>query len=111
IGLSLSGPQQSDTLRKALTIHIGGSPLFGSVQATWNLLAREASKALQEAHDSGVGVIIKEALANGRLTSRNDDPAFAEKRQVLERAAGESDTTIDAIALAAVLARPWVDIV
>lgn len=111
IGLSLSGPQQSDTLRKALTIHIGGSPLFGSVQATWNLLAREASKALQEAHDSGVGVIIKEALANGRLTSRNDDPAFAEKRQALERAAGESDTTIDAIALAAVLARPWVDIV
>lgn len=110
IGLSLSGPQQSDTLRKALTIHIGGSPLFGSVQATWNLLAREATEALREAHDSGVGVIIKEALANGRLTSRNDNPAFAVKRRALEGAAAEKDTTIDAIALAAVLARPWVDI-
>lgn len=111
MGLSLSGPQQSETLRKALTIHIGGAPLFSSVQATWNLLARETSEALRQAHDSGVGVIIKEALANGRLTSRNDDPAFAEQRQALERAAAERDTTSDAIALAAVLARPWVDIV
>lgn len=111
IGLSLSGPKQSDTLRKALSIRIGGSSLFGSVQATWNLLAQEATRALQEAHDSGMGVIIKEALANGRLTSRNNTSAFAEKRLVLERLAAEKKTTFDALALAAVLAQPWADIV
>ncbi|HNS40072.1 MAG TPA: aldo/keto reductase [Promineifilum sp.] len=111
VGLSLSGPRQSDTLRKALSIRIGGVPLFGSVQATWNLLAREATVTLREAHDLGVGVIIKEALANGRLTSRNDDPAFADKHHTLEQLAIEKGTTIDAIALAAVLAQPWVDIV
>ncbi len=111
IGLSLSGPGQSDTLRKAMSIRIGGSPLFGSVQGTWNLLAQEATGALQEAHDSGMGVIVKEALANGRLTSRNDTPTFAEKRLVLERLAAEKGTTIDALALAAVLAQSWADII
>lgn len=111
IGLSLSGPNQSRTLRRALAIRMGGEPLFGSVQATWNLLAREATDALAEAHDSGMGVIIKEALANGRLTSRNKEPEFADKMRVLEDVAAEAESTVDAIALAAALAQPWVDIV
>src|SRR5439155_3009090 len=63
------------------------------------------------AHAAGVGVIVKEALANGQLTGRNQDPAFVTKRQVLEEAAGRLGTTLDALALAAVLARPWVDVV
>jgi aryl-alcohol dehydrogenase-like predicted oxidoreductase len=58
-----------------------------------------------------MGVIIKEAVANGRLTSRNQDSAFASKRAVLENAAESLDTTIDAVAIAAVLAQPWVDVV
>ncbi len=111
IGLSLSGPNQSDTLRKAIEITINGLPLFRSVQATWNLLSREAADALREAHDAGMGVIIKEALANGRLTDRNHDPAFAPRLRLLQQTAEEANTTIDAIALAAVLARPWVDVV
>ena len=53
------------------------SALFDAVQATWNLLEPSAGPALAEAHAAGVGVIVKEALANGRLTARNDDPAFA----------------------------------
>lgn len=111
IGLSLSGPEQSTTLRQALEIRRGGEPLFRAVQATWNLLAREAGSALSEAHAAGMGVIVKEALANGRLTDRNTDPAFAAKRRLLEEAAADRDTTIDAIALAAVLHQPWVDVV
>lgn len=111
IGLSLSGPAQDKTLMKAIDIQSGGSPLFRSVQATWNLLAREAGDALRQAHAAGMGVIIKEALANGRLTARNDDPAFAAQRRVLQAAADGAGVTIDALALAAVLARPWADVV
>ncbi len=111
IGLSLSGPGQSETLNKALTIQIGGAPLFRSVQATWNLLAREAGDTLAEAHAQGMGVIIKEALANGRLTSRNDFPDFAPKRRLLEEAAARTGSTIDALALSAVMAQPWADVV
>lgn len=111
IGLSLSGPGQADTLRRANEIVIDGLPLFRSVQATWNLLSREAADALREAHDTGMGVIIKEALANGRLTDRNHDPAFAPRLRLLQQVAEETNTAVDAIALAAVLARPWVDVV
>jgi aryl-alcohol dehydrogenase-like predicted oxidoreductase len=111
IGLSLSGPAQATTLRQAMKIEADGVPLFGSVQATWNLLAQDAGPALAEAHEAGMGVIIKEALANGRLTSRNNEPDFKSKLNLLEEIATELETTIDAVAIAGVLAQPWADIV
>ena len=92
IGFSTSGPEQAATIRAALGVRAGGRPLFRSVQATWNLLEPSAGPALAEAHDAGCVVIVKEALANGRLA-------------VGEHAPG------DAAALAAVLAQPWVTIV
>jgi aryl-alcohol dehydrogenase-like predicted oxidoreductase len=58
-----------------------------------------------------MGVIIKEALANGRLTARNNAPDFKSQRTLLEEVAQSRATTIDALALAAVLAQPWVDVV
>jgi aryl-alcohol dehydrogenase-like predicted oxidoreductase len=111
IGLSLSGPRQGDTLRQALAIAIDGVRLFDCVQATWNLLERSAGPALTEAHAAGVGVVIKEALANGRLTARNKDPDFAARRRALEAEALRLGTTMDALALAMALAQPWADVV
>jgi aryl-alcohol dehydrogenase-like predicted oxidoreductase len=111
VGLSLSGPRQGETLRRALAIAVDGVRLFDCVQATWNLLEQSAGPALAEAHAAGMGVVIKEALANGRLTARNVDPAFAPRRRVLEAEAGRLRTTIDALALAAALAQPWADVV
>ena len=73
IGLTLSGANQADVLRRARSIARDGEPLFGCVQATWNLLEPSAGPALAEGRAAGMGVIIKEALANGRLTSRNTD--------------------------------------
>jgi aryl-alcohol dehydrogenase-like predicted oxidoreductase len=111
IGLTLSGPRQAETLFHAIKIIENGRPLFGCVQATWNLLEQSAGGALQAAHEKGMGVIIKEALANGRLTAKNDEPAFAQKRSLLEEVAVEQKTAVDALCLAAVLAQPWVDVV
>ena len=87
IGMSVSGPRQADVIRRALAVSVDGVNPFQSVQATWNLLEPSAGPALAEAHDAGWGVIIKEALANGRLASQ------------------------DRVAIAAALANPWVDVV
>jgi aryl-alcohol dehydrogenase-like predicted oxidoreductase len=87
IGLSVSGPRQAEVIRRALTVSVDGANPFQEVQATWNLLEPSAGPALAEAHDAGWGVIIKEALANGRLAAR------------------------DQVAIAAALANPWVDVV
>jgi aryl-alcohol dehydrogenase-like predicted oxidoreductase len=111
IGLSLSGPDQATTLRKAMTSVSDGLPLFETVQATWNLLEPSAGSALAEAHAAGMGVIIKEALANGRLTSRNPDPVFASKLAILEQDASRFASSVDAIALAICLIQPFVDVV
>jgi aryl-alcohol dehydrogenase-like predicted oxidoreductase len=111
IGLSVSGPRQADTVRRALDIEYDGQQLFSAVQATWNLLERSVEAVLLEAHRAGVRVIIKEALANGTLTERNDDPALAPFLDVLRAEAARLETSVDAVALAAVLARPWADLV
>jgi aryl-alcohol dehydrogenase-like predicted oxidoreductase len=111
IGLSVTGPEQGETIARALDVRIEGQPLFDVVQATWNLLEPSAGARLAEAHDRGLGVIVKEALANGRLTSRNTDPDFAARRRVLDAEAARLGCTLDALSLAAVLARPWVDVV
>jgi len=104
IGLTVSGPDQGDTIQRALEIEIDGRHLFGSVQATWNLLETSAGAALAEAADAGLGVIVKEAVANGRLTSRSQ--AIAGR---LAEAAGE--WPIDAVAIAAALHQPWAGVV
>ncbi|PDW00206.1 aldo/keto reductase [Candidatus Chloroploca asiatica] len=107
IGLSVSGPRQAEVIRRALAVMIDGVRLFDCVQATWNLLETSAGPALAEAHAAGVGVIVKEALANGRLTDRNADPALA----ALDRVCAERSATRDALALAVAMAQPWADVV
>ena len=111
VGLSTSGPEQATTIARALALEVDGVRLYESVQVTWNLLERGAGAALAEARSAGMGVIVKEALANGRLTSRNDDPAFAEQRALLALQAERLGTSVDALALAGVLAQPWADMV
>lgn len=111
IGLTVSGPQQSEVIEQAIKIKSDGLLLFDSVQATWNLLETSSGQALEKAHQAGLGVIVKEALANGRLTQRNNDPGFAGKLELLSKQAIRLNTTIDALALAGVLKQPWVDVV
>ena len=102
IGLSTSGPAQADAIRAALEITADGRPLFGAVQATYNVLEPSAGGALAEAHAGGRTVIVKEAMANGRLAAA-DGP--------LGTVAEEAGVAPDTLALAAVLHQPWVSLV
>lgn len=107
IGLSLSGVGQAATLEQALKIKAGDNLLFDAVQATFNVLEPSAGEMLEQAHAEGLGVIIKEAVANGRLTSRSQE----ERLRPLNVQAERLGTTTDALALAFVLEQPWVDVV
>jgi aryl-alcohol dehydrogenase-like predicted oxidoreductase len=99
VGITVTGVEQAETIARAVELGV-----FDSVQATFNLLERSAEAALERAHAAGMRVIIKEALANGRLTARGGC-------RPLERVAERLGVGSDAVAIAAVLARPWVDIV
>ena len=89
VGFSTSGPRQAETVERGLALVVDGVRLFDVVQSTWNAWEQSAGVALAAAHAEGVHVVVKEALANGRLVG----------------------SLGDAPALAAVLAQPWADTV
>jgi aryl-alcohol dehydrogenase-like predicted oxidoreductase len=99
VGLTVTGPGQRETIERALNLG-----RFDSVQATWNLLERRAEPALAACHEAGMGVIVKEALANGRLAARGDAPLLVDAGR--RRRVGP-----DAVALAVTMAQPWADVV
>jgi aryl-alcohol dehydrogenase-like predicted oxidoreductase len=105
IGLSASGPYQAEAIRRALPLTVDGQQLFTEVEVTWNLLEPSAGPAAAEAAAAGWAVLVKEAVANGRLTSAGGPP------ESLTALAAERGVTEDAIALAAALAQPWASVV
>lgn len=111
IGVTVSGENQAALIGKAINVRVDGVRLFDSVQATWNVLEQSASDALYAAHIAGMAVVIKEALANGRLTQKNTNPDFILKLASLNVEANRLETTVDALALAAVLSLNWVTVV
>jgi aryl-alcohol dehydrogenase-like predicted oxidoreductase len=99
VGLSVTGARQTETIERAVALG-----RFDAVQATWNLLERSTGPALERAHAAGMGVLVKEALANGRLTDRGDVAR-------IQKEAAVRGTTPDALALSACLAQPWADVI
>ncbi len=124
IGLTTSGPGQADALRRAMQATVDGRPLFTVAQVTWNLLEPSVAPAAAEAAAAGWTILIKEALANGRLApgtglagasgtglagaSGTGLAGAASELAVLAAARG---VTADAIAIAAALANPWASVV
>lgn len=104
VGLSVSGPEQAAAIRAALEVTVEGEPLFRTVQATYNALETSAGPALAEAHDAGLTVLVKEAMANGRLADPHAPAALRET-------AGATGLGSDAVALALVLRQPWAGVV
>lgn len=101
VGFSTSGPGQAEVLRAALGMR--ESP-FTAVQTTWNLLEQSAADALAAANDARWLVVVKEVLANGRLTDRGDE---TDARALAQ----EDGQTLDGLAIGAAVAHPWADIV
>jgi len=104
IGASASGPRQAEIIDRLVSVERAGRRLFDWVQATWNVLERSAGPALRRARNAGMRIIVKEALANGRLGPRGDvAPVLAEARRM--------GATADALSLAVALAQPFADVV
>ncbi|MDB4871245.1 MAG: NADP-dependent oxidoreductase domain protein [Gemmatimonadales bacterium] len=119
-GLSVSGAGQAVAIRRSIEVRRDGERVFDAVQATWNLLERSAESALQDAHDAGMKVVVKETLANGRLTGEagrgkrdagSGGEVFASSLSRLREVAESCGTTVENLALAAALARPWAEVV
>jgi aryl-alcohol dehydrogenase-like predicted oxidoreductase len=110
VGLTLTGPRAAETLDRALRCRAAGERVFDVVQATLNVLEPSIAPSLRRARDAGLGVIVKEVVANGRLTSANARAADATLLVTLNRMAARRGCTVDQLAYAFALSHPFIDV-
>lgn len=110
VGLSLSGANQTQVLETAMKVEIDKVPLFDVVQVTYNILEQSLTPGLKNLGDDVI-VVVKEAMANGRLASYQHQYLDHERARVLSKLTKKLEVTPDQLALAFVLNQSFVDIV
>lgn len=95
IGLSASGDNQTAIIKEALTIKVEGEYLFDSFQITYNILEQSTFEVLNLLNSKQKTIIIKEALANGRVFNQENTEAFS----LLSSLSQKYKVGIDAIAI------------
>jgi len=99
IGISVSGHNQSEVLRAALSVKVNDNPLFDSYQATYNILEQSCFSILKEIIQSNKTVMIKEGLANGRLFENQKFSHYNHLYKLLKDLSEKYGVGPDAIAL------------
>ncbi|TVZ56003.1 aryl-alcohol dehydrogenase-like predicted oxidoreductase [Lutibacter sp. Hel_I_33_5] len=99
IGITTTGENQVEVIKKALAISVDGEPLFDTFQVTFNILEQSLVEVANELDKNGKKIIIKEALANGRLFKNNKYLHYHKLYKSLENLAKKYQVGIDAIAL------------
>ena len=99
IGITSSGAQQVNVIRKALAVKVNGESLIDAFQVTYNLLDQSLVELVSELKVKNKLLIIKEALANGRLFPNTKYEQYNALYNVLTQLAEHYQVGIDAIAL------------
>ena len=99
IGISASGEHQSDIVKYASQIKIKNQTLFESFQVTYNILETSTYPVLSSLLKEGKVVIIKEAVANGRIFKNDAYEHYHSLYKDLENLAKKYQVSTDAIAL------------
>lgn len=99
IGMSVSGHNQLEILEAARKVKIDGLDLFNSFQVTYNILETSTHHVVRSLIEDGKIVIIKEAMANGRLFKNDSFSHYAPLYDHLEKLSKKHKTTVDALAL------------
>lgn len=73
IGLSASGVHQSEIVKTALKIKVDNQQLFDVFQITYNFLEQSTKEIIKKLYKLNKTIIIKEALANGRIFNKEND--------------------------------------
>lgn len=99
IGITTSGKNQKEVLAAAMKVAVEGDLLFDSFQVTYNLFEQSTYAVLKDVLKQGRTVIIKEALANGRVFQNKKFQHYHSAYDLLARLAKKYDVGADAIAL------------
>ncbi|WP_289040962.1 aldo/keto reductase [uncultured Zobellia sp.] len=99
IGISTSGPNQKEVIENALQIRIDGEVVFDSFQVTFNMLEQAVLPVLRDIKLQDKKLIVKEAMANGRIFENEKYPQYQSLYTKLKTLAEKYKVGVDAIAL------------
>jgi len=99
IGLTTTGTNQLEVIKKALNILVDGESIFDIFQVTYNFLDQSLLEISAELVRQNKSIVIKEALANGRVFSNEKYPNYKKMYAALEQIAKKHDVGVDAISL------------
>jgi aryl-alcohol dehydrogenase-like predicted oxidoreductase len=99
IGLTTTGENQAEVLQKAMEVAVDGEQLFEAFQVTYNIFDQSTLAVCRELAAQGKRIIVKEALANGRVFPNEKYPHYQKAYQLLNDLAQKYKVGIDAIAL------------
>jgi len=99
MGITTTGANQVEVLKKAIDVEINGTLLFDVFQVTYNLFDQSLANVVKEHLTKNKRLVIKEALANGRVFPNDNYPHYAKTYEILHSLANKYGVGIDAIAL------------
>lgn len=99
IGLTTTGANQVEVLKKGMSIQVENEALFQSFQCTFNILNQSILKYAEALQNLSASFIIKEALANGRLIPNEKFIGYHNLYEFMIRLAKKYEVGVDAIAL------------
>jgi aryl-alcohol dehydrogenase-like predicted oxidoreductase len=99
IGLTTTGTNQLEVIEKALEVSINGIQVFDLFQVTYNFLDQSLQEISGELIRQNKQIVIKEALANGRVFRNPIYPHYDDMYTTLERLSKKHSVGVDAISL------------
>ncbi|WP_341220488.1 aldo/keto reductase [Polaribacter atrinae] len=99
IGLTTTGTNQVEVIKKALNVLVDGAPVFDLFQVTYNFLDQSLIEVSAELVRQNKSIVIKEALANGRVFKNENYPNYTKMYATLESLSKKHNVGVDAISL------------
>lgn len=99
IGMTSSGFNQVEVIKRALEIEVEGMPLFDVFQVTYNVLDQSFADISNQIAKANKRIIVKEALANGRIFPNKTYSHYTSLYKKLKNLATKYEVGVDAVAL------------
>lgn len=99
IGITTSGANQNEVILAALEVVVRNKVLFDTFQVTYNIFDQRLGEIISRFEETGLRLIVKEAMANGRIFRSDRFPHYDLNYALSEKLAQEYEVGVDAIAL------------
>lgn len=99
IGVTVTGANQEEVLSRALDVEVEGALLFDVFQVTYNVLDQSIAPIADRIEEQKGRLVIKEAMANGRIIPDKRFPDYSNMYKMLNELAQKYGVGVDAIAL------------